>query len=141
MWDPTAVGVQVPRQDNDPGRGEEEVWVYPVQDFLEGVKVSIGREKYVGVAVGHARHGEVSDEGSPRGVGAVTGYGQVRGPVEEGGASPSHPRGGLDGVVEGVHPLDDQGTSFLNVQGQRVLVFAYQDVQGAKLGPQGHLYI
>ena len=82
MWDPTAVGVQVPRQDNDPGRGEEEVGVYPVQDLLEGVKVPIGREIHVGVSVGHARHGEVRDEGASRGVGAVTGYSQVWGPVE-----------------------------------------------------------
>ena len=51
------------------------------------------------MAVGHARHGEVRDEGSPRGVGAVAGHGQVRGPVEEGGAPPGHSRGGLDGVV------------------------------------------
>ena len=75
MWDPTAVGVQVPCQDNDPGRGEEEVGVYPVQDLLEGVKVPIGREIHVGVAVGHARHGEVRDEGASRGVGGVAGYG------------------------------------------------------------------
>ena len=54
MRDPAAVGVQVPRQDNDPGRGEEEVWVHPVQDFLEGVKVPVGREIHVGVAV-HAK--------------------------------------------------------------------------------------
>ena len=71
----------------------------------------------------------------------MTGHGQVRGLVEESGASPSHSRRGRDGVVEGVHPMDDQGTSFLNVQGQRVPVFAYQDVQGVKLGPQRHRHV
>ena len=59
-----AVGVQVPCQDNHPGRGEEEVWVHPIQDFVEGVEVPVGRELHVGVVVGHARHGEVSNQGS-----------------------------------------------------------------------------
>ena len=97
--DPAAIGVQVPCQDNHSSRGEEEVWVYPIQDFLEGVEVPVGGEIHVGVAVGHARHGEVSDKGPSRWVGAVASHGQVRGPVEEGGTSPSHPRRGLDGVV------------------------------------------
>ena len=123
MWDPTAVGVQVPCHDNDPGRGEEDVGVYPVQDLLEAVKVPIGREIHVSVVVGHNRHGEVRDEGAPTGVRALPGYGQVWGPVEYSGAPPGNSRGGLNGVVEGVHSLDDQGTSFLNVQGHWVLVF------------------
>ena len=59
------IGVQVPCQDKNPGRGEEEVWVHPIEDFLEGVGVPVGREIHVGVAVGHARHGEVSAQGSP----------------------------------------------------------------------------
>ena len=96
---PAAIGVQVPCQDNHPSRGEEEVRVYPIQDFLEGVEVPVGGEIHVGVAVGHTRHGEVCDEGPSRRVGAVAGHGQVRGPVEEGGTSPSHSRWCLDGVV------------------------------------------
>ena len=71
----------------------------------------------------------------------MAGHGQVRGPVEEGGAAPSHLRWGLDGVVQGVHLLDNRGTGLLNVQGQRVLVFAYQDVQGTELGSEGHLHV
>ena len=67
MWDPTAVGGQVLCQDNEPSRGEEEVGVYPIQDLLEGVKVPIGREIHVGVAVGHARHSKVRDDGRPEG--------------------------------------------------------------------------
>ena len=90
--DPAAIGVQVPCQDNHSSRGEEEVRVYPIQDFLDGVEVPVGGDIHVGVAVGHARHGEVCDEGPSRRVGAVAGHGQVRGPVEEGGTSPSHPR-------------------------------------------------
>ena len=115
--DPAAVGVQVPRQDNHSSRGEEEVRVYPIQDFLEGVEVPVGGEIHVGVAVGHASHGEVCDEGSSRRVGAVAGHDQVRGPIEESGTSPSHSCWCLDGVVQGVHPLDDQGSRFLHMQG------------------------
>ena len=62
MGDATAVGVQVTRQDNGPGRREEEVGVHPVQDLLEGVEVPVGCEIHVGVVVGHARHCEVRDE-------------------------------------------------------------------------------
>ena len=46
------VGVQVPYQDNHPGRGKEEVWVHPIQDVLDGVEVPVGREVHVGVALG-----------------------------------------------------------------------------------------
>ena len=62
-----AVGVKVLGQENNPGRGEEEVWVHPIQDVLEGVEVPVGREKHVGVAVGHARHGEVRTRARPEG--------------------------------------------------------------------------
>ena len=65
MRDPKAIGVQVPCQDHNPGRGVEEVWVHPIQDVLEHVEIPVGREIHVGVAVGYARHGEVSDQGSP----------------------------------------------------------------------------
>ena len=117
MRDPAAVGVQVPCQDNHSSRGEEEVRVHPIQDFLKCVEVPVGGEIHVGVAVGHASHGEVRDEGSSRRVGAVAGHDQVRGPVEEGGTSPSYSCRCLDGVVQGVHPLDDLGPRFLNMQG------------------------
>ena len=36
-----AIGVQVPCKDDHPGGGEEEVWVHPIQDFLEGVEVPV----------------------------------------------------------------------------------------------------
>ena len=97
--DPAAIGVQVPCQDNYSSWGDEEVRVYPIQDFLECIEVPVGGEIHVGMAVGHARHGEVCDEGPSRRVCAVAGHGQVQGPVEEGGTSPSHPCWCLDGVV------------------------------------------
>ena len=97
--DQAAIGVQVPCQDNHSSRGEVEVRVYPIQDFLEGVEVPVGGEIHVGVAVNQAYHFEVSDKGPSRQLGAVAGHGQVGGTVEEGGTSPSHPRWGFDGVV------------------------------------------
>ena len=81
--------------------------MYPFQNLLEGVGLPVGRERHVGVAVGHARHREVRDKRVPWGVGDVAGNVQVMGPIEVCGASTSNLGGGLNGVVEGVHHLDE----------------------------------
>ena len=75
-------GVHVTRQGKDPGRREEEVGVHTVQNLVEGVEVPIGREIYVGLAVGHASHCKVCDERAPSGAGVAADEVQVMGSVE-----------------------------------------------------------
>ena len=107
MGDPTVVGVQIACEDHDPRGREEEVGVHPVMDLLEDVEVSVGQEVHVGVAVGHACHGEVRDDRAPCGMGAVASDEQVMGPKKQGGAPAGDLCRGLYGVVEGVYRLED----------------------------------
>ena len=86
-----ALSVQVPCHDDDPGRGEEEVWVYSMQEFLESVEVPVGREVHIGVEVGHQRSHPIKPgaqvlgvrkgttaSGKPTGASRATGPGEAR---------------------------------------------------------------
>ena len=80
---------------------------HPVTDFLEDFEVTVGEEVHVGVILGHASNSEVHNERTSCWVGKKAGDIQVWGSIQQGGTCAGNLRQGLDGVIEGVHRLED----------------------------------